>query len=88
MDVPQRLEYLINGFVRANYHQNKTRYLPYDIATLCIAYTGISKNNDYHLIKSNTELNIEADRRKEEVQQQTPVIKVYIRGAGAVGRTS
>eukprot|EP01084_Bolivina_argentea_P085708 154924_1 len=62
MSVDERLDRLIHGYFQMNYtkkyktNQQIVKYLSSDIAAICANYTGITVQNDYHLIISNKEL--------------------------------
>ena len=56
MSVHQRLDHLLSGYMRLNYNKSHDKHFPTDITAICISYTGITKHDQYELIKSNTEL--------------------------------
>eukprot|EP01084_Bolivina_argentea_P318823 553008_1 len=99
MSVSERLEHLVSGFMPMDNKKHK-KHCPREIISICINYTGINKHNDYHLIKSNTEIKQEleeARKRKEAAKKHqetynngycTPEIKIAIFGGGGVGKSA
>eukprot|EP01083_Nonionella_stella_P157948 513372_1 len=103
MTVPERVEYIICGFIRLNCSTMEKSYLPPEIMHICSKYTGVNKYNHYHLIKSKTELRYEAeakavhDKRTEQIRKRNAMdeggpmyseIKIVILGSGGVGKTT
>ena len=92
MDVSQRVDHLICGFFRLNYNDQHDKHFPYDIITICDKYIGITKHNEYHLIKSNTELEIEEKERLEQSIEPFSVwnseLTIVLLGSGGVGKSA
>lgn len=88
MDIPQRLIHLISGYMRLNCND---QYFPNEIVSICINYTGITKNNQYDLIKSNTELKQEMDEMKRHWDTQfcetNDELKIALLGSEGVGKS-
>ena len=81
MNVKQRVDHLISGYIRLNYLNKKEKTakiwrscynFPIDLIKICVNYAGIDKHNDYDLIKSRTEL-----------QQEEKLIRRFVRRDGS-----
>ena len=93
MDVPQRLNHLVHGYFRINYNKQKNKYFTCDISIICIKYLGITEYNQYHLIKSNTELKIEKEQRDKRKLRGNRLkidnkLKIVLLGSKGVGKTA
>ena len=93
MPVSERLDHLLHGYFRIKC-KKEFQDIANDIVSICIRYTGITKQNDYNLILSKTELKRNKLKRdaarkyKESHKYGRNEIKVGVFGDGAVGKSS
>ena len=92
MSIPQRLDHLLSGYMRLNYNESNDKHFPADITAICISYTGITKHDQYELIKSNTEIKQQIDvlmkHWNDQFCRDNNELKIVVAGGAGVGRAA